>query len=149
MDKSKGFTFIEVTLVLMIIGILFSIAYPSFARVKAKWNLEMAARVMVSDIRYWEYQAIAQQKTFRFLLNKDLKTYYIREGLTTKKSKNLGDFITSINFSDGMNDFNLLPSGATSRAGHFTLISPYNDIKYVYVLNTTGRVRAADTLTTP
>lgn len=148
-SNQKGFTLIETIIVLTIIGILLSITYPSFARVKAKWSLEMAARFLVSDIRQWEYQAIAEQKSFRFLLNKEKKTYYIRDGMKIEKSKDLSDYIAGISFTDGMNDFYLLPSGATSRAGHFTLKSHYHDIKYVYVLNTTGRVRAANHITTP
>jgi prepilin-type N-terminal cleavage/methylation domain-containing protein len=142
--NEKGFTLIEITLVIVILGILLAIAFPGFAHLKHKFDLEMATRYMVSDIRKWQFKAIAEQKDYRFVLNAGTKTYSFRDGVKIKESRNLSSMIKSISPTEGMSEFYLRPSGVTSRAGHFLIKNAANDIKFVYVLNTTGRIRVSD-----
>ncbi|WP_198306543.1 prepilin-type N-terminal cleavage/methylation domain-containing protein [Dehalobacterium formicoaceticum] len=143
-NNQKGFTLIEITLVLVIFGILLAIAYPRAAHLKYKFDLEMATRYMISDIRKWQFQAIAEQKDYRFVLDAGKKTYSFRDGMKIKEVRDLSSMITSISPTEGMSEFYLRPSGTTSRAGHFLLKNAVNDKKFIYVLNTTGRIRASD-----
>ncbi|MEN3004382.1 type II secretion system protein [Dehalobacterium formicoaceticum] len=143
-NNQRGFTLIEITLVLVIIGILFVIAYPRVAHFKHKFELEMATRYMVSDIRKWQFQAMAEQKDYRFVLDAGKKTYSFRDGTKIKEVRDLSSMISSISPTEGMSEFYLRPSGITSRAGHFLLKNVVNDKKFIYVLNTTGRIRASD-----
>jgi prepilin-type N-terminal cleavage/methylation domain-containing protein len=143
-NNEKGFTLIEITLVLVILGIVLSIAYPMVTHVKHKFDLEMATRYMVSDIRKWQFHAIAEQKDIRFVLDSGTKKYSFRDGVKIKEVRDLSSMIKNIDHTEGMSDFYLRPSGITSRAGHFLLKNAANDIKFIYVLNTTGRIRVSD-----
>ncbi|MGI6678592.1 MAG: pilus assembly FimT family protein [Dehalobacterium sp.] len=143
-NNEKGFTLIEITLVLVILGIVLTIAYPMVTHMKQRVELEMAARYMVSDMRKWQFHAIAEQKDIRFVLDAGTKKYSFRDGVKIKEVRDLSSMIKNIGHTEGMSAFYLRPSGLTSRAGHFLLKNAANDIKFIYVLNTTGRIRVSD-----
>ncbi|ATW23994.1 GspH/FimT family pseudopilin [Candidatus Formimonas warabiya] len=145
--NEKGFTFLEMLIVIIILGILVTIAYPKFEKEKARWELNMAARQMVSDIRLWQQKAIVEQKIFTLLINREEKIYHIKEkeSNTIKYTGDLSNLIESVNFTTNFNIIDLYPDGTTNKAGHFTLTNKFGARKYVIILNTTGRVRISDT----
>ncbi|MGI6629225.1 MAG: pilus assembly FimT family protein [Bacillota bacterium] len=60
--NNKGFTFIELLIVIVIFGILVTIAYPKFEKEKARWELNAVARQMVTDIRKWQQKLLWKKK---------------------------------------------------------------------------------------
>ena len=61
--NNKGFTFIELLVVAVILGILLTIAYPRLEKVRTRWELNGVARQMVSDIRKMQQKAVVEQIT--------------------------------------------------------------------------------------
>ena len=60
--RSQGFTFLEVLVVMMIMGILFAIAIPSFLTWVPKANLKAAVRDLKSNIALCKMMAITQNR---------------------------------------------------------------------------------------
>jgi prepilin-type N-terminal cleavage/methylation domain-containing protein len=60
MKKNKGFTLIEMMIVVAIIGILSALAIPSYNKFIAHQNLNAAARDLFSDMRSARVSAISQ-----------------------------------------------------------------------------------------
>ncbi len=58
--RSQGFTFVEVLVVMMTLGILFAIAIPSFLTWVPKANLKAAVRDLKSNISLCKMKAITQ-----------------------------------------------------------------------------------------
>ncbi len=60
--RSQGFTFLEVLVVMMMLGILFAIAIPSFLTWAPKANLKAAVRDLKSNISLCKMKAITQNR---------------------------------------------------------------------------------------
>jgi prepilin-type N-terminal cleavage/methylation domain-containing protein len=77
--NNKGFTFIELLIVIVIFGILMTIAYPKFEKEKARWELNAVARQMVTDIRKWQQKAVVEKEAgLKMTLNLDARKYTLK-----------------------------------------------------------------------
>ena len=64
--KQKGFTLIEVLIVLSILAISFALAYPALSRFSARLTLQAAARTLASDFRALQAAAVSKHRTLNF-----------------------------------------------------------------------------------
>lgn len=65
MHKRKGFSLIEIVVVLVIIGILTGIAIPVYLNMKPSINLSGATRQVMGDLMWARMQAISQNNEFK------------------------------------------------------------------------------------
>ncbi|MEL7568043.1 MAG: GspH/FimT family protein [Dehalobacterium sp.] len=145
--NNKGFTFLELLIVIIILGILVTIAYPKFEKEKARWELNTVARQMVTDIRKWQQRAVVEQKYgLKITINKEKRKYSLKENLQEIESRDISGAVTSLSVApETFTTVEFYPTGMTSGAGHFTLKNRYGEYKYIVILNTTGRVRISST----
>jgi len=72
LNKTTGYTFIELTVVVSMIGVLLTLAAPVFRHTELGDQLKAATREMVSLIKELRSKSILEQKTF--ILNFDLQS---------------------------------------------------------------------------
>lgn len=63
MGRRQGFTLVELTVVVGICGLLFSLSFPTLANFRSKLGLEAAARGMASDLRKCQASAMSRGET--------------------------------------------------------------------------------------
>lgn len=143
--NNKGFTLIEVVCVVVILGILSSIAFPQFGKTLGKWELDVVARQMASDIRKWQQVAVKEQDNYKMVVDTTNKKYYFRKGMLILEKHDLSSSLKRLSTTRNFNNIYFYSSGAPSLIGHYTLENKYGEIKYV-VINTTGRVRVTSSL---
>lgn len=139
--KNKGFSLIELIIVIAIIGIMAAIAAPNFTRYRDNANLREAARDVSSDIQLYKQRAMAEN--VNYLITFSGKTYDVKKGATTVASKTIGAnnaaIVISSPYPGGKIEFEtrgtLKPSG-TLKLKHSTRNS-----EATITTSLTGRVR--------
>jgi type IV fimbrial biogenesis protein FimT len=70
MSSQEGFTLLEVTLVIFILGISAALATPSVLESMARYRLSGAARQVMGDLMWVKMRAVSEKNKFRvFVLN--------------------------------------------------------------------------------
>jgi type IV fimbrial biogenesis protein FimT len=77
MHNQKGFSLIELIVVITIIAIAVGITIPVYSSMKPKLRLNGAARQMQGDLMRARMQAISQNNEFRLSFSDDNHQYYI------------------------------------------------------------------------
>lgn len=65
MQKNRGFTLVELIIVIAIAGIVLAIAAPNFTGYRQNTNLKEATRNLSADIQYWKQRAVAENRSYR------------------------------------------------------------------------------------
>jgi type IV fimbrial biogenesis protein FimT len=145
--NNKGFTFIELLIVIVIFGILVTIAYPKFEKEKARWELNAVARQMVTDIRKWQQKAVVEKEAgLKMTLNLDARKYTLRKYTSIVESRDLSKTVVSMTVKPAtFTTVEFYSNGTTNSAGTIALKNRYGEFRYIVILNTTGRVRISTT----
>jgi len=118
----KGFTTIELLVIVAISGLLFAISFPAFRNFSSQLYLGAAAKNLAASLRAAQIQAISQHKTLTFTPAKSM----LPSGIKLKKNK-------AIVFSS---------SGTTPPGGSGTIILSNISGRYKkIIISTSGRVR--------
>ncbi len=79
--SKKGFSLLELMVVLMLVALAAGVVMPSFSTGLRGLEMETAGRDLMTRMRHARSQAIAKQKVFRMILHKDedetLPDYYV------------------------------------------------------------------------
>src|SRR4030067_2642037 len=92
--QSFGFTFVEMMITVILIGILSALAVPSFIRTMDRVKLKSQIREIVSDIRWARSKAIQTKVQCGIVFNTDNNTYSI-----FLDTDNPANFVYSVNDS--------------------------------------------------
>jgi len=146
--REEGFTFIELIVVVVIIGVLSYAAYVNFSNSHENVQVQTAARRLVSDVRYAQELAMTTGNEARVYVDASGNRYSLKwaTGSYVQKPVGGGDFIvefgegdfpdvtiTSTEFTNGRLDY--LSTGAPRNFG-----STFNGTKVLAVLNNTTSV---------
>ncbi|MEW6184453.1 MAG: prepilin-type N-terminal cleavage/methylation domain-containing protein [Thermodesulfobacteriota bacterium] len=77
--KAKGFTLIELIIVILLVTILYSIGCFSFHQFMARYRLEGAVRSLVSDFYLARMKAIGKNCFYRLRINPEGKEYFLEQ----------------------------------------------------------------------
>ncbi|MEI6125169.1 MAG: GspH/FimT family pseudopilin [Pseudomonadota bacterium] len=141
-EKQKGFSFIELLVVMAILLIMGAIAVPSVVNALPSYRLERAARDLSMKLRIARSQAIKQNRTMVVRFYPAMGTYTIdgrtvalEQGISfghgkAKKAAWAGTVLPSDGVSFRSNKLTFSPRGISSNSG------------YVYLQNDKGRAIA-------
>lgn len=151
LSDEKGFTFIEVIIVMLIISILSVLTIPEF-RVIERYRLKSQAEMLVKDLRYTQRLAMSQNTNFYFKLLKNDNGYLIRKGNSLTDKTKIVYMKHNIKFSsNSQNNIKYTSKGIPSNpndgtigsGGTIYLVSQNYKIK-ITVMPITGKVKAYD-----
>jgi len=113
--KNKGFSLIELIVVMALIGILAAIATPNFTRYRDNQNLREAARDVSSDIQLYKQRAIAENVRYRIDFTIGNNKYDVKRETTL----NANDFDATANklFTKEMGSANAIETSAAANFG--------------------------------
>lgn len=74
---AKGFTFIELTVVLVLIGLMFAITMPRFRNAILADTLKSTTRKMVGKIRSLRNEAISEHKAYILVFDLESNRYWV------------------------------------------------------------------------
>ena len=152
--KSSGFTLIEVLLVILMLGILASLAIPDLLQFSDRWVLRSTARQIANDIRRVQRISVQECDPCHFELHTGEFYYLIRRGnllLDPIKKVSLDPRISEIsstlyspNYGGEWKDYRILkfsPLGSPNQAGSILLKTKHGNPIRITVQVATGRVR--------
>jgi prepilin-type N-terminal cleavage/methylation domain-containing protein len=128
-DKDKGFSLIEMVIVLAIIGIITTIGLPVYRQIKPTLDLNAETRDIASDLRYAQQLAVTEQSNYTVEFDPVLNKYTITNVETSSviKHKNINDNISIQSITGLVSDtaiFNV--TGAAVDSGVITLANTNN-----------------------
>jgi type II secretion system protein H len=154
--SSKGFSLIELIIVIAILGIVSAIAAPNFNKYRQNTNLKEAARDLASDISLYRQRAVAENLHYQIVFNQAANNYTVQRETTagsgayadlvpsvTKSPGNISAQITIFNITFPSAQITIQPRGTTS-AGTVTLHHaglPDGEANMDIIANPMGRVR--------
>ena len=85
--KSKGFTLLEVMIVLIMISLSISLVIPSLARFSKKIELRTAAQKVSTILRYCRNEAVQKGKVQQVLFNPELREIKVQSPKSSARAK--------------------------------------------------------------
>ena len=122
---ARGYTIIEMLIVMIVFGLLLSVAFVRMGPALEHARVSRAATVLVTDLRYAQMLAVRQRKPVAVVVNSSLKGYIIRErgSAVVQRQRFMGagtDFLLD-EFTATSSSVELLPHGVAAATTTFTL----------------------------
>lgn len=93
--QAKGFSLIELIIVIAILGIVSAIAAPNFNKYRQNTNLKEAARDLASDISLYRQRAVAENIHYQIVFNQAANNYTVQRE-TTSGSGAYADLVPAV-----------------------------------------------------
>jgi len=134
--SNKGFTLIEVSIVVLIMVIITGISWQAIRVLQPSLRLSSVSRDIVTDLRYAQQEAVTEQVDYGIRISSSTNEYQIVNYGTNQtileKTLPAGiSFSEIIGFSEDEVVFN--PYGAAKEAGSITLINTKGETKTIEV----------------
>lgn len=100
LKADKGFTLVEMMIVIAIIAIVIAIASPSFYKYRQNTNLKEATRELTADIAYWRQTTVAENRRYRIVFNQTANNYTIQR----ENPANSGTYVNLSTIDTTVND---------------------------------------------
>jgi prepilin-type N-terminal cleavage/methylation domain-containing protein len=146
--KRKGFSLIEMLVVIAIIAILLSVAIPSWTQYRQNTDLKTAARGIASDIFNTKQRAVGEAVSYQIAFDQANNRYQIINTSTNDTTtRNLSEFgsgiiITDVAFNGDTVDFY---TRGTAEVGHLNLRNSRGSTATI-TMNITGRTHVSFTM---
>jgi len=106
----QGFNLIEITLVILILGILFAVATPVYSKSLFRFRAESAAQRIVQDIEHTKQLARQTNTTRMIVFSKDDSSYTVDGAISLDNS--LQPYLVSLNQYPYLTSINTLTAAA-------------------------------------
>lgn len=146
-STNKGFTILEIIIVIAIFSIVMAIAIPNMIRQMPRYRLKGAAREIMGDLMWARMQAVSQKNEFKVFLVNDHE-YKILDDDDNDGKADSGEWTEVKDIRDRYHDVNIsftadpifFPRGSAS-IGTITVTNPSGSKKVK--IHLTGRVKMA------
>jgi len=142
--NSNGYSLIEIVMVIALLGLLSTVAFPNFKRTMSKYKLEVAAYELAQNIRLTQQKSISEGIPCKIVFDLNQKNGY--QMLSSGRGKFIklpsGVFFEWTTYYEVNKTLSFSPSGAPNQGGTIAIMSGDNTL-YVIVSVATGRVRVA------
>jgi prepilin-type N-terminal cleavage/methylation domain-containing protein len=123
--KARGYTIIELIVVIVVFGVLLSIAYTRLGPALEHARVQRAATVLATDLQYAQMLAVRQRQPVAVVINESLKGYVIRErnAASVHRQRFYGDGseFRLDEFTASAPSVEMFPNGVTTATTTFTL----------------------------
>lgn len=145
--ESRGFTLIEVIIVLVLLAIVAAIALPTFQRLVVNSPLKTAARDLMAEIALQKERAIAESRQYRIVLDLNNSSYDIQQCQNTGSTcgnwnsiqvKNLNRYANDIAFQSASQTNLVFQTRGTVSMGTIVLTNSRNSTATIRI-NIAGR----------
>jgi len=85
--RSRGFSLVELIVVLVVIGLSVSLVVPSFSRFSKTIELKGAARKISAILRYCRSEAVNKGQTYQIILDSDLRQVRVQKTESSKEKE--------------------------------------------------------------
>ncbi|NLL19511.1 MAG: prepilin-type N-terminal cleavage/methylation domain-containing protein [Clostridia bacterium] len=138
----KGFTLIEIAIVLAIFGILLAVMFPKLQKPLAQYQLRSTSIQLASDMRLVRQQSIfGRAYVVNLQVSPQEGFYSIRDSASVVVQRFLPPGIHFKEVILDKNTLNFSLTGAPSSAGRIGLTNNFGETCYVYFMPSSGRIR--------
>jgi prepilin-type N-terminal cleavage/methylation domain-containing protein len=137
-EASRGFTLVEMLIVLVVVGLLFCVSITSVSGFRSSLEFRSAVDQVLSDIKFTQQTADSTHTSCRINFTAGKSDYSIVQSGNTIKSAKVGPKVTFY----GKSYFSFAPSGNTDVGGSGTLAIRSGSKAKKIIVSSMGRVRA-------
>ena len=142
-QNTKGFSLVEILIVIVILSVLSSIAIPNFIKFQQNRNLQEAVGALMADLKFARQSAMTQGVNYTVTLNPSNETYRVQGGTydVTKKVSDFGSKTQIYWTSFPYNKVTFQPRGTLVETGTYSVLLRNKRDSCIHVnVNLLGRV---------